>query len=433
MPFAPPTTLRAVGNGEPGARATMPQESPMPVLRLGTPTDEGVARGAKPRESLRWRVGLHFRSSGRSRQRPPSGRMVIDVFQPPRFKPAPLDIARLDSLTGRRHQYASSGKAALFHLLRSLRIRGKALVPAYLCRGVLAPFHRLGLELVYYDVDVEDLNASLGSIEALSDVPGVEAVLVASLYGNPANLAEIERFCGERSLHLIDDAAQSFGARLDDRYVGSFGSGGFFSFSPGKATAGHMGVLFWSEQQFEVQRRSHWTVHRLKWLDFYYNRLHVYDHPEWGAVKRALGRLCRLAERRCDLYFDEVCEFEKPILGGILAGALDGAFGFRRTVFDAFVSEFESSGAFRVVKALRGEAVPHKLVVVFDRPHKARRMIADLREGGVYASNGYQLLTQDLGLLPNARKIAGCVVEMSLEDDCRKMDYLFDRVKRFAG
>ena len=32
----------------------------MSALRLNTPTDESVARGAKPREPFRWRIGLHF-------------------------------------------------------------------------------------------------------------------------------------------------------------------------------------------------------------------------------------------------------------------------------------------------------------------------------------------------------------------------------------
>jgi len=32
----------------------------MSALRLNTPTDGNVARGARPRESLRWRVGLQY-------------------------------------------------------------------------------------------------------------------------------------------------------------------------------------------------------------------------------------------------------------------------------------------------------------------------------------------------------------------------------------
>ena len=80
----------------------------------------------------------------------------------------------------------------------------------------------------------------------LGKLHGVSAVLVVSMYGNPADYHRIERICKQNKWFMIDDAAQSMGAELDGKPVGTFGNAGFYSFSPGKPTAGPMGAFYWS-------------------------------------------------------------------------------------------------------------------------------------------------------------------------------------------
>jgi len=97
------------------------------------------------------------------------------------------------------------------------------------------------------------------------------------MYGNPANLIEIEKFCKKKRIKLIDNAAQSFGAKLDGRFVGPFGAAGFISFSPGKPAAGHMGSFFWSSnEKYNFIRTSNVLFHYISYLDFYFNRLNIY-------------------------------------------------------------------------------------------------------------------------------------------------------------
>ena len=67
---------------------------------------------------------------------------------------------------------------------------------------------------------------------------------MAGLYGNPVDYPGIEKICKDFGVKLIDDAAQSFGAKLNGRLAGTWGDAGFFSFSPGKSTPGHLGSFF---------------------------------------------------------------------------------------------------------------------------------------------------------------------------------------------
>ena len=60
------------------------------------------------------------------------------------------------------------------------------------------------------------------------------AVVTANLYGIPNQLAGIEALAAERGVFMLDDAAQSLGARLRGRAVGGFGDAGLYSFDKGK-------------------------------------------------------------------------------------------------------------------------------------------------------------------------------------------------------
>lgn len=56
---------------------------------------------------------------------------------------------------------------------------------------------------------------------------------MAGLYGNPVDYPGIEKICKDFGIKLIDDAAQSFGAKLNGRLAGTWGDAGFFPFLPG--------------------------------------------------------------------------------------------------------------------------------------------------------------------------------------------------------
>jgi len=358
-------------------------------------------------------------------------KFVIDIFAPADFIRQSLNLPELNKIFGRNLTYASMGRFALYHILSSLKIHDKILLPAYLCPSVLLPLRLLKIQPVFYDIDKNDLNASRESIEFLSKKFKVKTVLVASLYGNPADLAGIEKFCQISGIKLIDDAAQSFGAKLDGRLVGSFGNAGFFSFSPGKATAGHLGAFFWTENpEYVFARTRHCLFHRLVYLDFYFNRLRRGQYRPYQ-VFGALTGLRKIYSRLIDIRNDDICQFEENILGGIVGGVFSGSFQFRKKYFSAFVERFRDNRYFRIIQPRRGEPVNHKIVLCFSEMEIARKFINYMRANKIYCSAGYSLLTTDWQYLPNCQDISEKIAELPIEDDEKKMEYLFERVESF--
>ena len=78
----------------------------------------------------------------------------------------------------------------------------------------------------YYEIDETKLEAAL--------TEKTKAVMVVHLYGQAANMEPIVAFCKKHNLKLIEDCAQSHGAKCGNTMSGAFGDIGCFSFYPSK-------------------------------------------------------------------------------------------------------------------------------------------------------------------------------------------------------
>ncbi|MEM9801516.1 MAG: DegT/DnrJ/EryC1/StrS family aminotransferase [Planctomycetota bacterium] len=68
--------------------------------------------------------------------------------------------------------------------------------------------------------------------------PATKAIMPVSLFGQPADMDALSAIAREHDLLLLDDAAQSFGARLGSKCVGALADASAFSFYPTKNLGG---------------------------------------------------------------------------------------------------------------------------------------------------------------------------------------------------
>lgn len=356
---------------------------------------------------------------------------VIEKFVPPGFSRADLDLGVVEKLFNKQLHYASNGRSALYQIILANRSWTRMLIPTYVCSSVLIPLRKANIEPIFYDIDPEDLNGDLDSLEYLADKHSVRAALLPSMYGNPADLERAEAFCRSKGIYLIDDAAQSFGARLHDRYVGSFGDAGFFSVSPGKPLAGPMGAFYWSDKPVALERTRHDLIHYIKWMDFRIRRLNAYTSRKFLVLNPLLEYGTVALTKVFDLSLDAMAPFESSILGGLLKDSLSSRFAFRQKHFDEFDKRFTQSNYFSVVRSLRGTPSNHKIVLRCVSRKVASSLRGFLARRNIYSSGGYPLLSPGNGLLKNAAQIDGCIVELPIEDDAEKMARLFEVVQEF--
>lgn len=147
-----------------------------------------------------------------------------------------------------------SGTSALVMALRLMAHGGGTVAfPGYCCIDLTAAAIRARVRVRLYDLDPTTLSPDLESVErALAR--GVDAVLVAHLYGFPADVAGVTELAHRVGVHVIEDAAQGSGGTLDGRPLGAFGPLTILSFGRGKGVTGGGGgalmamTMEWAER-----------------------------------------------------------------------------------------------------------------------------------------------------------------------------------------
>ena len=125
----------------------------------------------------------------------------------------------------------SNGTVALHLILVSLGIGpgDEVIVPSLTFIASANAIMYVGATPVFSDVNPDTWCLSLENIEPLIS-SRTKAILNVDLYGNPSDLLSLEKFCEEKEIFLIDDAAEAPFATSRDRRVGSFGIASSFSF-----------------------------------------------------------------------------------------------------------------------------------------------------------------------------------------------------------
>jgi len=142
--------------------------------------------------------------------------------------------------TGRKHavSVASATDALYFSLLaHSVGPGDEVLVTDFSWISTSSCISMAGATPVFCDIDIDSYHISLDSIKRMYS-SRVKALIYTHLFGNMTDTKEIEQFCKENGIALIEDAAQSLGSSLNGRKAGTIGDSSSFSFNTNKVIAG---------------------------------------------------------------------------------------------------------------------------------------------------------------------------------------------------
>ena len=133
----------------------------------------------------------------------------------------------------------ASGSDALLVALMALGLRpgDEVVTTAYSFFSTASAITRLGLIAKFADIDPDTFNLSAASLDSAL-TPNTKAVIAVHLFGQTCDIVEIAGLCRARGIRLIEDAAQSLGARFQGTMAGAFGDIGCYSFFPSKNLGG---------------------------------------------------------------------------------------------------------------------------------------------------------------------------------------------------
>ena len=120
-------------------------------------------------------------------------------------------------------------------------------------------------EAVFIDTEYDTWNMSPEALaKAFEFYPDVKLVVVAHLYGTPAKMEEIKAICDEHDALIVEDAAESFGAKykLNGKWVetGALGNYSCLSFNGNKIITGSAGGMFLTDSREDAEKVRKWST-----------------------------------------------------------------------------------------------------------------------------------------------------------------------------
>lgn len=151
------------------------------------------------------------------------------------------------SLGGGYADGVNSGSTAVYVALKALGVEPftEVVVGALTDPGGMMPIPLLNCIPVVADAAPGCYNTGPAQVEELLG-PLTSAVVVAHIGGEPADIEGIVKVAAKRGIPVVEDCAQSHGARLAGRPLGTFGAVAAFSTMFGKhhCTGGQGGVVY---------------------------------------------------------------------------------------------------------------------------------------------------------------------------------------------
>lgn len=196
----------------------------------------------------------------------------------------------------------NSGTDALHLALRALDIGAgdEVITTPFTFVATTEAIGMVGATPVFADIDPLTFNIDPKAVDT-AVTPRTRAIMPVHLYGLPADMHEIMAIAKRRQLAVIEDCAQSVGARIGSSFTGTIGTIGAFSFFPSKNLGacgdGGMIVTGDSELAARVRRlRAHGAA-----VKYYHDELGLnsrLDELQAAILRVKLNHLEHWIERR---------------------------------------------------------------------------------------------------------------------------------------
>lgn len=163
-----------------------------------------------------------------------------------------------DYCGGRFAVGVASGTDAILLSLMALDIdfRHEVITTPFTFFATVGSISRVGSKPVFVDIDPDTYNINPALIEE-KITKKTRAIIPVHLFGQAADMDPILEIAKARNLYVIEDAAQSIGAKYKERKTGVMGNTGCFSFFPSKNLGcyGDGGVIITSDEDIEEKLR----------------------------------------------------------------------------------------------------------------------------------------------------------------------------------
>ena len=161
---------------------------------------------------------------------------------------------------------------------------------------------------IFIDSEYETWNMNPDALRKAFEIyPEVKVVIVANLYGVPAQLDEIKKICDVHNAILIEDAAESLGATYKGIQTGTFGKYNAISFNGNKIITTSGGGMLLTDDKDSADLARKWSTQSREPAPWYQHKDLGYNY-RMSNITAGIGRgqLLHIDEsinRKREIYF----------------------------------------------------------------------------------------------------------------------------------
>lgn len=335
----------------------------------------------------------------------------------------------------------SSGRAALSIILSALKDisnKEEVIIPAYTCFSIPSAIVKSGLKVRLCDLDIETLDYDYEKLMKIN-YEKVLCIVPSNLFGLVSDMRKISEMAKSKGIFVVDDAAQSLGAKLNKYNSGTMGDVGFYSLGRGKnITTLNGGIIVTNSDeigQLIERKMSSIKERKARALEILFKLIvySVFLHPRAYWIPERLPFL-ELGTSKFDVNFEiEGLSELQAALGMIMLRKLKEINETRRNNA-MYIMKNTRNGKVFFPKTIEGsESVYLRLPVLVKEQRLREKIISQLIRQGIGVTKMYpraidkisgikQYLLQDQEDCRSAQQVASMILSLPTHPKVKRED-----------
>ncbi len=200
----------------------------------------------------------------------------------------------------------SNATTGLMLCAHAMNLKGKVLVPSFTFNATAGALIWNNIKPVFVDCDPLTFNIDFSDLEK-KITPQISAIVAVHVFGNPIDMARLQRIASRHKLKVLIDGAHALGSRYRGRSVGCFADATVFSLAPTKIVTSAEGGLIVTDDSHLAKRlrllRNYGNPPDYNCRDIGFNARLSEIHAALGIICfRGLDKFLRLRQRFVVLY-----------------------------------------------------------------------------------------------------------------------------------
>ena len=190
----------------------------------------------------------------------------------------------------------------LAYILADIKKNDEVICPIFTCTATNIPLLYIGAKIKFADIDPKTMNIDIQSVKKLI-TKKTKAIVFVNYGGLPCDLKELNAIAKKRKIVLIQDAAQSLGAKYNNKSIVKYADYTIYSFQAIKQiTSGDGGMLVFKDKN-KLKK-----AYRIRWFGI--DRL-AKQGGTWENDIKEIGFKYQMTDIGASLLLESIKDFKK--------------------------------------------------------------------------------------------------------------------------